>query len=71
MESRVNEEDPDMNSLSIDQLAACRGGAEPFRTDLGQFLGAYARSVIRRAPYCLMFTGTVAFIEALVYALEE
>ena len=71
MESRVNPGTHSMNSVSIDQLAACRGGAEPFRTDLGQFLGAYARSAIRRAPYCLMFTGTVASIEALMYALEE
>jgi hypothetical protein len=60
-----------MNSLSIAQLAACRGGGEPFRTDLGQFIGAHARSVVRRAPYCLLLTGTIAFFEALAYALEE
>lgn len=60
-----------MNPLSLDQLVACRGGLEPFRTDLGQFLGAYSRSVVRRAPYCAFLTGTVAFFEALAYALEE
>lgn len=60
-----------MSPLSLNQLVACRGGMEPFRTDLGQFLGAYSRSVIRRAPYCAFLTGTVAFFEALAYALEE
>lgn len=60
-----------MHTLPLDQLVSCRGGAEPFRTDLGQFLGAYSRSVLRRAPHCFTLAGTVAFFEALAYALEE
>lgn len=60
-----------MHLLTLDQLVACCGGGEPFRTDFGQFLGAYARSVVRRAPYCSFLTGTVAFVEALAFALEE
>jgi len=60
-----------MHALTLDQLVSCRGGLEPFRTDLGQFLGAYSRSVLRRAPIFLTLTDTAAFFEALAYALEE
>lgn len=46
------------------------GDGDPVHVDLGQFVGAYAKSLVEHAHYGL-FAGTVAFFDALVYAITE
>jgi len=59
-----------MKSLAFTELESIRAGGEPFYIDAGQFIGAYAKSVTENT-YFGPFTGTVAFFEALAYALKE
>lgn len=59
-----------MKTLTLNELVVTSGGGDSARTDLGQFVGAYARSLVDHA-YLTVFAGTYAFFDALAYALEE
>lgn len=59
-----------MTPLVALEMTTVTGGGENARTDFGQFLGAYARSLVDHAYYGV-FAGTYAFFDALEYALSE
>ena len=59
-----------MNNLSAANLAIIQAGGESVHVDIGQFIGAYAKSLTDNLHFG-PFTGTVAFFEALVYAISE
>ncbi len=56
--------------LSNDLSAVSGGGGEPFYVDVGQFVGAYAKSLIEHAFFGV-FAGTFAFCDAIAYATKE
>jgi len=59
-----------MNNLAVADLAMIQAGGESVHIDVGQFIGAYAKSLTENLHFG-PFTGTVAFFEALVYAISE
>ena len=59
-----------MKTLAISDLALVQAGGDSAVVDLGQFIGAYGKSLLENA-YFGPFTGTVAFFEAVAYALKE
>lgn len=68
MEQRLNTNP--MTSLAPHELSFVSAGSDSARVDLGQFLGAYAKSVVTHA-YFGPLTGAYAFFEAVAYALSE
>lgn len=69
MEQRLNR-GTIMKNLASAELEFIHAGGEPFHVDVGQFIGAYAKSVTENT-YFGPLTGTVAFFEALAYALKD
>ena len=59
-----------MKTLAISDLALIQAGGDSAVVDLGQFIGAYGKSLLENA-YFGPFTGTVAFFEAVAYALKD
>ncbi|HRE05513.1 MAG TPA: hypothetical protein PKX00_07890 [Opitutaceae bacterium] len=59
-----------MKTLAVSDLALIHAGGDSAVVDLGQFIGAYSKSLLENA-YFGPLTGTVAFFEAMAYALKD
>ncbi len=59
-----------MKPLLQDDLSAVSGGGDPAYVDAGQFVGAYAKSIVQHL-YFGPFTATFALFDALAYAFED
>ncbi|MBP7142041.1 MAG: hypothetical protein KBA71_09045 [Opitutaceae bacterium] len=59
-----------MNTLLQEDLSGVSGGGDPAYVDAGQFVGAFAKSIVEHL-YFGPFTATFAFFDALVYAFED
>ncbi len=71
MAGTTPKEETTMNILHQDELSVVSGGGgDPAYVDAGQFVGAYAKSVLEHI-YFGPFAATFAFFDALAYAFED
>ncbi|MFO1450395.1 MAG: hypothetical protein U1F61_19700 [Opitutaceae bacterium] len=59
-----------MKHLAAADLALVQAGGESAVVDLGQFIGAYCKSVLENVAFGPL-AGTVALFEAAAYALKD